>query len=206
MTEMTSLLSSNLSHLRASRNNLAGSPRRGDSGRSKRASETSSKEQVVSPVFRTLNPPNERHNLCRQKIRPQCNLSMKFDVPAPIPGDAERPQPGRFELAWSLRVEKGDVLFAVYRRAMVQQTVFRDRVQEVAISTPVQPAKLAVPGATPTAEHGANSVKSTPDPVRRGSGQKQQKYGCFNVPPTVARTQSSFLFPFKLFTEVPRSD
>eukprot|EP00095_Tigriopus_kingsejongensis_P001938 maker-scaffold246_size239296-snap-gene-1.33 protein:Tk01938 transcript:maker-scaffold246_size239296-snap-gene-1.33-mRNA-1 annotation:"hypothetical protein DAPPUDRAFT_300396" len=86
----------------------------------------SSINNMVSPAFKTLNPPNDRLNLCRQKIHPQCNLSLKFNVAK-----------DKTDLEWSIRTEKGDVLFAVYRRAMVEQVAFKDRVSEVSVTTPV---------------------------------------------------------------------
>lgn len=86
----------------------------------------SSVNNLVSPAFQTLNPPNERLNLCRQKIHPQCNLSLKFNVAK-----------DKTDLEWCLRTEKGDILFAIYRRAMVEQITFKDRVSEVSVTTPL---------------------------------------------------------------------
>ena len=83
---------------------------------------------LVPPVFKPIHPDQEQ--LCRQQVRPQCSLSLKFNV------TPDRP---RVDLKWSLRVNRGTLLFLVYRRPMEEQVACRSKVCEYAISSSNSP-------------------------------------------------------------------
>ena len=82
-----------------------------------------SQSTTISNVFSSL--PETEPNLCKQTIRPKCYLSLKFNVTSE-----------NLDLVWALRLQqKGYVMLAVYKRPIVHQTVFTDRVSEFKVRT-----------------------------------------------------------------------
>ena len=59
------------------------------------------------------------------------------------------------DLKWSIRVDKGELTFAVYRRTLTETTVFKSRVSEYAISAANSPK----PSSSSSSSGGGNNLR-----------------------------------------------